>query len=174
MAVARGSTGTGAEWVCHLYTGDTGVKILWLAPLVQYPGEPHAWRPLMDEIARIEGNFPNVWLTTTANAALRNFRFAVGLADVTTPQLNQINNTPGIVVVEAEFLFGDAPPAVLTFGVLPAALQVKINERLVALLGIAPAQPNETLRALFERACQEAANGTVNRLVDMLAQQYGI
>ena len=150
------------------------MKILWLAPLVQYPDRPNAWRPLMDEVAQAEGNFPNVWLTTTANAALRNFRFAVGLAEVTTPQFNTINNTPGIVVVDGEFLFGDAPPAVSIFGDLPAALQTKINERLVTLLDIAPAHPEESIPHVMERVCQAAANGTVNDLVNMLAQQWGI
>ena len=150
------------------------MKILWLAPLVQYPNRPNHWRPLMDEVAQAEGNFPNVWLTTTANAALRAFRFAVGLAEVTTPQLNVINNTPGIVVVDGEFLFGDAPPAVPLFGSLPAVLQTKINERLVTLLGIAPAQPGESLRQVFELAVEAATNGTVNDLVNMLAQQWGL
>ena len=150
------------------------MKILWLAPLVQYAGRPNSWRPLMDEVAQAEGNFPNVWLTTTANAALRNFRFAVGLAEVTAPQLNAINNTPGVVVVDAEFLFGDAPPTVPIFGNLPAVLQTEINERLVVLLGIAPAHPEESIRQVLERACQTAANGTVNDLVNMLAQQWGI
>lgn len=128
----------------------------------------------MDEVANAQGNFPNVWLTTTANAALRNFRFAVGLAEVTTPQLNAINNTPGIVVVSGEFLFGDVPPAVPIFGDLPAVLQTKVNERLVALLGIAPAHPEESLRQVFERAAASATNGTVNDLVNQLAQQWGI
>ena len=128
----------------------------------------------MDEVAQAEGNFPNVWLTTTANAALRPFRFAVGLAEVTTPQLNAINATPGIVTVSGEFLFGDAPPAVPFFGTLPAALQTKVNERLVTLLGMAPAQPGESLRQVFERVVDAATNGTVNQLVDMLAQQWSL
>ena len=150
------------------------MKILWLAPLVQYPNRPNHWRPLMDEVAQAEGNFPNVWLTTTANAALRAFRFAVGLAEVTTPQRNAINATPGIVVVDGEFLFGDAPPAVPLFGNLPTALQTKVNERLVTLLGISPAQATESVWDILERAVWEATGGTVNDLVNMLAQQWGL
>ena len=150
------------------------MKLLWLAPLVEYPNRPNHWHPLMDEIAQANGNFPNVWLTTTANAALRPFRFAVGLAEVTTPQLNAINATSGIVSVSGEFLFGDAPPAVPLFGALPAALQTKVNERLVTLLGISPAQATESVREILERAVQAATNGTVNQLVDMLAQQWSL
>ena len=150
------------------------MKILWLAPLVQYPNRPDHWHPLMDEVAQAEGNFPNVWLTTTANAALRPFRFAVGLAEVTTPQLNAINATPGIATVSGEFLFGDAPPAVPVFGSLPLSLQTKINERLGTLLGLAPAQPADTLRDLFNHAIDSLAPETLNTLVNMLAQQYGI
>jgi hypothetical protein len=150
------------------------MKILWLSPLVQQANRPNAWQPLMHEVAQANGNFPNVWLTTTANAALRPLRFAEGLAEVTTPQLNAINATPGIVTVSGEFLFGDAPPAVAVFGTLPAVLQTKINERLVTLLGIAPAQPIDTIRDVFNRAIDAVAPETLNTLVNMLAQQWGI
>lgn len=151
------------------------MKLLWLAPLVQIAGRPNHFRPLMDEVATAEGNFPNVWQTTTANAALRPFRFAVGLAEVTTQQRNAINTTPGIVAVDGEFLFGDAPPAVPVFGNLPAALQTNINERVINLLGLAPAEPGETIRQLLDRALESIAPGlTLNALVNQLAQQWGI
>ena len=72
-------------------------------------------------------------------------------------------------------LLQQLPPfAAAIFGDLPAVLQTKVNERLVALLGIAPAHPEESIRQVFERAVASATNGTVNDLVNMLAQQWGI
>ena len=150
------------------------MKILWLSPLAEQTGRPNYWRPLTQERSEQQGGFPNVWLTTTANVDLFPTPFAVGLAEVTPGQRNVINNDAAIASASGEFLFGDAPPPVEIFADLSIAQQGKFFEWCDRLNSPRPLG-GETVRSIFDRLIAVISPlESVNSLVNMLAQQWGI
>ena len=113
------------------------------------------------DISRSTGGFISVWSTTDV---IRNFKYAIGVAEVTSDQLTAIAADNRIIVFDEALLL-------TTFGSLNGAVRNKINTFLDNA-GIGRPTNDEVLRDLWTRVSELVDFKSVDDLLAKL--QYEI